>query len=118
MNTSISPDYTPFPPHGLSCLQRQVNQIHHSRPIIGMKQILESLLSSAKSARRQTIHRLKFRRPGIDSGPNIPLKSSYASGLLCQSQPFLAVAQRLFRALAVTYVRDNEEKACFVSDFN
>ena len=55
-----------------------------------MNQIFESLLCSTEAAHRQTVNCLQFRRPSIYPCPNIPLKSSHAGSLLCQSQPFLA----------------------------
>src|SRR5215471_20996632 len=76
MNTPVRPDYAPFSVCRLSRLQRPVIQLDHSCPIVGVNQIFEGGLRSAKASRRQTVHRLQFRRPSIDSSSNIPFKSS------------------------------------------
>jgi hypothetical protein len=72
--------------------QRTLNQLDDLSPIIGMNPIFESGLRSAKSARRQTVHCLQFRRPSIHPRPNIQFKGPDAGGLLCQSQPLFADA--------------------------
>src|SRR6266699_6132232 len=90
MNAPVSPDHPPFTLSWLSAFHRGVNQLDDSCAVIGVNEILECSLCPAKTARRQTVHCLQFRRPSIHSSPNIPVKSSHAGSLLCQSQPFLA----------------------------
>src|SRR5262249_2051125 len=63
-----------------------------SGSIIGVNEILERGLCSSKSSRWQTVQRLEFGCPRIHPCLNIPFKSPYASGLLRQSQAFLAGA--------------------------
>src|SRR6516225_3783312 len=108
MNTAVSPDHAPFSSGRLSRFQRPVIQLDHSCPIIGVNQIFEGGLCPPKSSRQQVVHRLKFRCPSIHPRLNIPFKSSYASGLLRQSQPFLACTESLFCMLTFGNVSNND----------
>jgi hypothetical protein len=72
-----------------------------------MNQILEeSNRCAIEGAGLQTVHRLQICAPSNNSRSNVPFKSSEASRLLRQSQPFLADTCRLFRASPVRNVND------------
>src|SRR5258706_13091851 len=90
MNTAVRPDHAPFSCGRLSRFECQVDHLNDSCQIIAVNQIFESLLCSTEAAHRQPVNCLQFRRPNIHPCPNVPLKSSHAGSLLCQSQPFLA----------------------------
>src|SRR5690242_1032089 len=107
MDTAVRPDDAPFCLRRHSCLHGLVDQLDDPCPIVRVQQILPGGLSAAKSTRPESIDCLKFWCPSIYSRLNIPLESSNASSLLCQSKPFFTRAQCLFRLLLCSDVTED-----------
>ncbi len=71
---------------------------------MGMDQVLPGCLFPGKASGRQAVHRLKFRRPGIEAGLEVPIKCADLRHLLSQPQPFLTLPYGLLGRLARGYV--------------
>src|SRR5215467_15567121 len=100
MNTPVRPDYPPFSLGRLPTLQGPLIQLDHSCAIVGMNQIFEISLGSAKAARRQAVQGFQLWRPTVHTCLNIPFESSQVSGLQCQSEALLTGAKCMFCPLS------------------
>ena len=83
-----------------------------------MDQVYPSLLRTWKAPAWQAVHRLKFRRPRVYAGLDVPIKSSDACRLLSESEALLALTERDFglRALSDVVNRSNQTgtRTCIV----
>src|SRR6516165_2034887 len=104
MDTPVGPYHPILPLRRLSRFQGKLTQLDDTFPVIRMNQILESLFCLPKTAWRQTVQCLHFRRQSNLFRPKIPFKSSNASSPLCRSQALLASTQRLFCVFLISNV--------------